>query len=171
MPAEDIRHSEKQPIVFERRCFINGAVQMEKPWDYCKNKTENQKQEAYGFLSPNPENTRELLTPGNINRQELIKRLHTYTETKHHTRANKFQSKTYHVNFPATQEHSPELQYTGCPKLLQSHRHLITHHWTLHCTPERRNPTPPTRTDTSFPNQETLTSHPYNPTHSEETPQ
>jgi len=27
-------------------------------------------------------------------------------------------------------------------------------------------------TDTSFPNQETLTSHPYyNPTHSEETPQ
>ena len=26
-------------------------------------------------------------------------------------------------------------------------------------------------TDTSFPNQETLTSHPYIPTHSEETPQ
>ena len=26
-------------------------------------------------------------------------------------------------------------------------------------------------TNTSFPNQETLTSHPYNPTHSEETPQ
>ena len=27
------------------------------------------------------------------------------------------------------------------------------------------------KTDTKFPNQETLTSHPYNPTHSEETPQ
>ena len=26
-------------------------------------------------------------------------------------------------------------------------------------------------TDASFPNQETLTSHPYNPTHSKETPQ
>ena len=46
MPAEDIRHPEKQPIVFERRCFINGAVQMEKSSGYCKNKTENQKQEA-----------------------------------------------------------------------------------------------------------------------------
>ena len=28
MPAEDIRHPEKQPIVFKRRCFINGAVQV-----------------------------------------------------------------------------------------------------------------------------------------------
>ena len=44
------------------------------------------------------------------------------------------------------QEHSPELQYTGCPKSHQTHRHLKTHYWTLHCTPERRNPAPPTRT-------------------------
>ena len=72
-------------------------------------------------LKSNPENTRELLTLGNINQQELIKHLHTYTETKHHSRANKFQSKTYHANSPATQEHSPELQYTGCPKSLQTH--------------------------------------------------
>ena len=36
--------------------------------------------------------------------------LHTYTETKHHPRANKFQSKTYHTNSSATQEHTPELQ-------------------------------------------------------------
>ena len=67
-------------------------------------------------------------------------------ETKHHPRVNKFESKTYHTNSPATQEHSPELQYTGCPKSLQTHWHLITHYWTLHCTPERRNPAPPTRT-------------------------
>ena len=33
-------------------------------------------------------------------------------------------------------------------KLLQNHRPLITHYWTLHCTPERRNPAPPTRTPT-----------------------
>ena len=67
------------------------------------------------------------------------------------------QSKTYHANSPATQEHSPELQYTGCPKLLQIHRHLITHYLTLHCTPERRNPAPPTRT----PTQASLTRKPW----------
>ena len=52
---------------------------------------------------------------------EVFDELHTYTETKHLPRANKFQSKTYHTNSPATQEHRPELQYTGCPKLLQNH--------------------------------------------------
>ena len=130
---------------------------MEQSWGYCKNKAENQKQEA---LSPNPENTRELLTPENINQQELIKHLHTYTETKHHPRANKLQSKTYHSNSPATWEHSPELQYTGCPKLLQTHWHLITHYWTLHCTPERRNTAPPTRTRT----QASLTRKPWQAT-------
>ena len=112
-----------------------------------------------GGLSPNPD-SRELLTPGNINWQELIKRLHTYTETKHHTRANKFQGKTYHANSPATQEHSPELQYTGCPKSLQNHWHLITHYWTFHYTPERRNTAPSTRTST----QASLTRKPWQPT-------
>ena len=51
-------------------------------------------------------------------------------------------------NSPATQEQGPEPQYTGCPKSHQTHWHLKTHHWTLHCTPERRNPAPPTRTPT-----------------------
>ena len=69
-----------------------------------------------------------------------------YTETYHHPRANKFQSKTYHTNSPTTQEHSPEHQHTGCPKSHQTHTHLKTHYWTLHCTPERRNSAPPTRT-------------------------
>ena len=36
---------------------------MEKSRGYCKNKTENQKQEA---LNPKPENIRELLNSGNI---------------------------------------------------------------------------------------------------------
>src|SRR5574337_611652 len=62
------------------------------------------------------------------------KSLHTYTDTKHHPRANKFQSKTYNANSPTTPEHSPELQYTGCPNSHQTHRHLKTHYWTLHCT-------------------------------------
>ena len=59
-----------------------------------------------------------------------------------------FWGKTYQANSPATKEHSPELQDTGCPKSLQNQRHLITHYWTLHCTPERRNPALPTRTPT-----------------------
>ena len=29
MLVEDIRHPEKQPVVFERRCYINSAVWME----------------------------------------------------------------------------------------------------------------------------------------------
>ena len=48
------------------------------------------------------------------------KSLHTYTETKHHPKANEFQSKTYHKNSPATQEHSTELQYAGCQKSHQT---------------------------------------------------
>ena len=88
------------------------------------------------------------------------KSLHTYTETKFHPRANKFQSKTHHANSPATQEHSPELQYTGFPKSLQTHWHLITHYWTRHCTPERRNPAPPSRT----PTQTSLTRKPWQAT-------
>ena len=34
---------------------------------------------------------------------------------------------------------------------LKNHRHLITHYWTFHCTPERRDPVPPTRTQTQAP--------------------
>ena len=36
------------------------------------------------------------------------KSLHTYTETKLHPRANKFQSKKYQANSPTMQEHKPE---------------------------------------------------------------
>ena len=60
-----------------------------------------------------------------------------------------------------TQEHSLELQYTGCPKSHQTHWHLKTHSWTLHSTPERRNPAPPTRT----PMQASLTRKPWQATH------
>jgi len=88
------------------------------------------------------------------------KSLHTYTETKHHPRANKFQSTTYNTNSPTTQEHSPELQYTGCPNSQQTHRHLKTHYWTLHCTLER-SPAPPTRTGT----QASLSRKPWQATH------
>ena len=81
-------------------------------------------------------------------------------ETKLHPRANKFQSKTYHAKSPATQEHTHELQYTGSSKLLQNHWRLITHYWSLHYTPERRNPAPPTRT----PTQASLTRKPWQAT-------
>ena len=68
------------------------------------------------------------------------------------------------------QEHSPELQYTGCPKLLQNHWHNSLLDTSLHSR-EKKSSATHQNTDTSFPNQETLTSHLYNPTHSEETPQ
>ena len=35
-------------------------------------------------------------------------RVHTYTETKLHSRANKFQSKIYHAYSPGMQEHGTE---------------------------------------------------------------
>ena len=37
------------------------------------------------------------------------------------------------------------------PKVTPNQRHLVTNYWTLHCTPERRNPAPPTRTQTQVP--------------------
>ena len=143
---------------------------MEKSWAYCKNKTENQRQEA---------EVQNLRTPGNSWLQGTLisksssKSLHTYPETKHHPRANKFQSKTYHANCLATQEHSPEHQHTGCPKSHQTHRHLKIHDWTLHRTPERRNPAPPTRTPTqaSLARKPWQATRPTPPTREERPPQ
>ena len=43
----------------------------------------------------------------------------------------------------------------------KSHTHLKTHYWTLHCTPERRDPAPSTRTLT----QASLTRKPWQATH------
>ena len=59
------------------------------------------------------------------------------------------------------QEHSPELWYTGCPISRQTHKHLKTHYWTFHCTTERRNSVPPTRTLT----QAFLNRKPWEATH------
>ena len=77
---------------------------MEKSWDYCKNKTKNQRQEAQIQDLRIPENS---WLQGTLIDKSSSKSLHTYTETKLHPRANKFQSKTYYANSPATQEHSP----------------------------------------------------------------
>ena len=112
-------------------------------------------------LKPKTWGHQRTLIPGNINHKSSSKSLHTYTEIKQHPRANKFQSKTYHANSLATQEHSPELQYTGCPKSHQTQWHLKTHYWTLHCTPDRRNADPPTRT----PMQASLTRKPWQAPH------
>ena len=45
-------------------------------------------------------------------------------------------------------------------KVTPNHWCLITHYWSLHCTPERRNPAPPTRT----PTQASLTRKPWQAT-------
>ena len=73
---------------------------MEKSWAYYKNKIENQRQEAEVQNLRIPENS---WTHGTLIDKRSSKNLHTYTETKHHPRANKFQSKTYHANSPAMQ--------------------------------------------------------------------
>ena len=105
--------------------------------------------------------TRKLLTLGNINRQELNQKSLYYTKTMLHPRSNKFQSKTYQANSPKTQEHNPEHKNTGSWESHQTHRHLTTHYWTLHCTPERRDPAPPTR----MPTQASRTRKPWQATH------
>ena len=78
---------------------------MEKSWGYCKNKTENQKQEAYVQILRTPENS---WLQGTLIDKSSSKSLHTYTETKLQQRVNKFQSKIYHANYPAKQENSTE---------------------------------------------------------------
>ena len=127
---------------------------MEKSWGYWKNKTEIQRQEASAQNQRIPENS---WLQGTLINKRSSKSLHTYTETNHHPRVNKFQSKTYHANSTAMQEHTPECQYIGCPKSHLTHRHLKTHYWTIHCTPERRNPAPCTKT----PAQPSLTGKPW----------
>ena len=127
---------------------------MEKSWGYCKNKTESQRQEAYIQNLRTPENS---WLQGTVIDESSSKSLQTYTETKLHPRANKFQSKTYQVNSPTMQEHNPEHYNTGSQKSHQTHRHLKTYYWTLHCTPEKKSSSLHQKTDTSFPNQETLT--------------
>ena len=77
------------------------------------------------------ENEKNSWLHGTLSNKRPSKNLHTYTETNHHPRANKFQSKTYHANSPTTQEHSPERQHTGCPRSHLIHRpisKLITGH-------------------------------------------
>ena len=72
---------------------------------------------------------------------------HTYTKTNHHPRAKKLQDKTYYINSIVTQEDRLKCQHIGCPKSHITHRpiaKLITGH--SHCTPERRNPFPHSRT-------------------------
>ena len=114
-----------------------------------------------GGLNPKLENTRKLLTPGNINRQELMQKPPYLHWTKLHPRANKFQSKTYQANSPTKQEHNPKHKNTSGQKSHQTQGHLKTHYWTLHCTPERRDTAPPTRT----PMQASLTRKPWQATH------
>ena len=80
---------------------------MEKSWDYGKNKTESQRQEALIQNLRTPENS----WLGNINWQEFIQNLHAYIETNFHPRANKFQSRTYHTNSPATKQQIWALKY------------------------------------------------------------
>ena len=88
------------------------------------------------------------------------KSLHTYTETKLHPRANS--SRTRHTKLILQQCRNITLSIKiQATKSHTKPRHLKTHYWTLHCTPERRYPAPPTRT----PAQASLTRKPWQATH------
>ena len=78
---------------------------MEKSWGYYNKKTESQSQEAEIQNLRTPENS---WIQGTLIDKSWSKSLHIYTETKLRARANKFQSKTHHINSPAMQQHSPE---------------------------------------------------------------
>ena len=86
------------------------------------------------------------------------KSLHMYTETKLHSRTNKFQCKTYHSNSSAKQEYNPEHLKMDCPKPCQT-IDTPNHYWPPHCTPEKRFSSTHQNTDTRSPNQETFTNH------------
>ena len=88
----------------ELRCFITCAVWMEKVEAIVR---KDWKPEA-GGLNQKLENTENSWLQVTLINRSSSKSLHTYTKTKLHPRANNFQSKTYHANSPAMQEHSPE---------------------------------------------------------------
>ena len=118
---------------------------MEKSWGYCKNKTESQRQGAQIQNLRMPENSWLRWTLIDKSSSEI---LHIYTETKLHPKANKFQSKIYQANSPTMQKHNSDHKNIDGQKSHQTLRHLKTHYWTLHCTPEKRDPAPSTRTQT-----------------------
>ena len=119
---------------------------MQKSWGYCKNleAPANQKQEAWVKILRTPENS--WLQGTLIDRSSSNASIPTVKpSTKQEPRSSRAR-------------HTMKI-ITGCPKSFQTHWHLITHYWTLHCTPER-NPAPSTRT----PTQASLTRKPWQAT-------
>ena len=128
---------------------------MVKSWGCCKDKTENQRQEAYGRILRTSEN---FWIQGT-----LIYRSSWNTSTptlKPSTTQGPTSFRSRHTT-QILQQHNSEPQYAGWPKSHQTHWHLKTYYWTLHCTPERRNPAPSTRTLT----QASLTRKTWQATH------
>ena len=82
-----------------------------------------------------------------------------YTETKLHSRTNKFQCKTYHFNSSANQEYKPEHLKMDCPEpcqIIDTPKSLLA--TSLHSREKRFN-SMHQNTDTRSPNQETFTNH------------
>ena len=105
-----------------------------------------------------------------------MKHLHTYSETKHHPRANKLQSR--HASQILQQHRNTALSFDT--QAAQSHTNPLTSQNSLLDTSvhsrEKKSSSTHQNTGPSFPNQETLTSHrPAPPTarnlHNKEEPQ
>ena len=121
---------------------------MEKSSGYCKNKTESQRQEAY----IQNENTGKLLTPGNVNQQELIQKPPLPT-LKPSSTQEPTSSRARHTMLILQQSRNTALNIKR--QAAQSHAKPIDtpkmYYCTLHCTPERRDPATPVRTQMQAP--------------------
>ena len=99
--GEHLLKNPKLPVL----CSQEHCCCVHLSWGYCKRRTETQRQG--GLIQNFRESENSWLQRPLIN-ERSPKSLHTYTEIKLHRRANKFQCKKHHANFPEKQEHNSE---------------------------------------------------------------
>ena len=120
---------------------------MEKSWGNYKNKTESQKQETNAKMwecQKTPDSRDHYLTKAHPKASvPTMKPSSTQEPTSFRARHTKLilqqhRNITLNTKIQAAKSHTKPTS--------KHHRHLKTHYWTPHCTPERRDPAPPTRT-------------------------
>ena len=138
--------------------FYQWCCIMEKSWGHCKNKTENQRQEASVQILRTPENswlqgTLIDRSSSNASIPTLKPRTTQGQQVPEQDISCKFSSNTGTQSW-ASIYRLPKVT----PNPLTSHNSLLD--TSLHSR-EKKSSSTHQNTETSFPNQETLTSHPY----------
>ena len=139
---------------------------MEKSWGYCKNKTENQRQEAQVQILKTLENSwlqGTLNDRRSSNAYKLTLKPNTTQEPTSSRERHTMQILQQHRNVALSSNKQAAQSHTKPSDISK----LDT---SVHSR-EKKSRSTHQNTDTSFPNQETLTSHSSNPTHSKEPPQ